>query len=361
MKNSLRDTPPRYNRTASIIGTGSYVPERVLTNADLESMVETNHQWIVERTGIYERRIAAENEFTSHMAAKAAQAAMENAGVTPEEIDMILVATITPDMFFPSTACQVQRQIGAKNATCMDVNAACSGFLYCVEIANQFISNHGCNTVLVIGADKLSSIVNWEDRNTCVLFGDGAGAAILRHRPGSKGIVATHMGSDGNYGDILHMPGGGCALPITRENVDDKLNTLQMNGRETFKQAVTSMMRAANTVLDRCGLTAQDIKCVIPTRRISGSSRPWPIAWISRWNAFTSISTNTATHPLRRWPLRSMKPPARDASKRVIRFFWWSSAGGSPSQVPLSSGESKRHPRGVGFSRGPRLGEKNRF
>jgi len=264
MKNSLRDTPPRSNRSASIIGTGSYVPERVMTNADLEAMVETNHQWIVERTGIYERRIAAENEFTSHMAAKAAQAAMENAGVTPEEIDMILVATITPDMFFPSTACQVQRQIGAKNATCMDVNAACSGFLYCVEIANQFISNHGCETVLVIGADKLSSIVNWQDRNTCVLFGDGAGAAILRHRPGSKGVVTTYMGSDGNYGDILHMPGGGCALPITRDNVDDKLNTLQMNGRETFKQAVTSMMRAANTVLDRCGLTAQDIKCVIP-------------------------------------------------------------------------------------------------
>jgi 3-oxoacyl-[acyl-carrier-protein] synthase-3 len=264
MKNSLRDTPPRSNRSASIIGTGSYVPERVMTNADLEAMVETNHQWIVDRTGIYERRIAAENEFTSHMAAKAAQAAMENAGVTPEEIDMILVATITPDMFFPSTACQVQRQIGAKNATCMDVNAACSGFLYCVEIANQFISNHGCETVLVIGADKLSSIVNWEDRNTCVLFGDGAGAAVLRHRPGSKGVVTTYMGSDGNYGDILHMPGGGCALPITRDNVDAKLNTLQMNGRETFKQAVTSMMRAANTVLDRCGLTAQDIKCVIP-------------------------------------------------------------------------------------------------
>ena len=264
MKNSLRETPPRSNRSASIIGTGSYVPERVMTNADLEAIVETNHQWIVERTGIYERRIAAENEFTSHMAAKAAQAAMENAGVTPEEIDMILVATITPDMFFPSTACQVQRQIGAKNATCMDVNAACSGFLYCVEIANQFISNHGCETVLVIGADKLSSIVNWEDRNTCVLFGDGAGAAILRHRPGSKGVVTTYMGSDGNYGDILHMPGGGCAMPITRDNVDAKLNTLQMNGRETFKQAVTSMMRAANTVLDRCGLTAQDIKCVIP-------------------------------------------------------------------------------------------------
>jgi 3-oxoacyl-[acyl-carrier-protein] synthase-3 len=264
MKNFLRDIPLLPSRSASIIGTGSYVPDRVLTNSDLEAMVETDHQWIVDRTGIFERRIAAENEFTSHMASKAAQAAMENAGVTPDEIDLILVATITPDTFFPSTACHVQRHIGAKNAACMDVNAACSGFLYCIEIAHQFISNNASQTALVIGADKLSSIVNWEDRNTCVLFGDGAGAAVLRHRPGSRGVITTYMGSDGNYGDILHMPGGGCAQPITRENVDQKLNTLHMNGRETFKQAVTSMMRAANTVLDRCGITAQQVACVIP-------------------------------------------------------------------------------------------------
>jgi 3-oxoacyl-[acyl-carrier-protein] synthase-3 len=154
--------------------------------------------------------------------------------------------------------------IGAKNAACMDVNAACSGFLYCVEIAQQFIANHTYSTVLVIGADKLSSIVNWSDRNTCVLFGDGAGAAVLRYRAGSHGVITTYMGSDGNYGDILHMPGGGCAIPITKENADLKLNTLHMNGRETFKQAVTSMMRAAQRALDQSGLTTTDLKCIIP-------------------------------------------------------------------------------------------------
>ena len=264
MKKQIRDIPPQLSRTASVIGTGSYVPERVLTNADLESMVETSDQWIVERTGIRERRLAAETEFTSHMAAKAAQAAMENAGVKPSEIDLILVGTVTPDNFFPSTACHVQRLIGAGNAACMDLSAACSGFLYCLEIARQFIATGSMQTVLVIGADKLSSIVNWTDRNTCVLFGDGAGAAILRHRPGSRGVVSTYMGSDGNLADILHMPGGGCACPATAETIAQKLNTLHMNGRETYKQAVTSMMRAANTVLDRCGLAAQDIQCVIP-------------------------------------------------------------------------------------------------
>ena len=264
MNKSLQEKTLLPNRSVSIIGTGSHVPDRILTNSDLESMVETNHQWIVERTGIIERRIAAETEFTSHLAAAAARNAMENAGVSPEEIDLIIIGTITPDTVFPSTACHVQKLIGAKNAACFDVNAACSGFLYGVEIGRQFIANRTSETVLVIGADKLSSIVNWEDRNTCVLFGDGAGAAILRHRPDTHGILSTYMASDGNYGDILHMPGGGCAIPVTRDNIDQKLNTLQMNGRETFKQAVTSMMRASQIVLERCGLSAQDIKCVIP-------------------------------------------------------------------------------------------------
>ncbi len=254
----------RPSRTVSIIGTGSYVPDRILTNADLEAMVDTTDQWIIERTGIRERRIAAEGEFTSHMAANAARNAMENAGVTAEEIDMILVATITPDTFFPSTACHVQRLLGAKNAACLDVNAACSGFLYAVEIAQQFIANHTYSTILVIGADKLSSIVNWEDRNTCVLFGDGAGAAVLRYRAGSHGVITTYMGSDGNYGDILHMPGGGCAIPTTRDNIDQKLNTLQMNGRETFKQAVISMLAAARRSLEQSGLKPEDLQCIIP-------------------------------------------------------------------------------------------------
>lgn len=258
----IKPRPPA--RTVSIIGTGSYVPERVLTNAELETRVDTTDEWIVTRTGIRERRIAADGEFTSHMAAKAAQRAMDQAGVKASEIDLIIVATITPDTFFPSTSCHVQRHIEATNAACFDVSAACSGFLYGIEIAQQFISNHTYNTVLVIGADRLTSIVNWEDRNTCVLFGDGAGAAILRSRAGSHGVITTFMGSDGRFGEILHMPGGGCANPVTAENAHLKLNTLHMNGRETFKQAVTSMHNAARKALEQSGLAIEDVTCIIP-------------------------------------------------------------------------------------------------
>jgi len=252
------------SRTVSIVGTGSYVPEKILTNAELESRVDTTDEWIVSRTGIRERRIAAEGEFTSHMAAKAAQRAMDQAGVKVTEVDLIILATVTPDTFFPSTACHVQRLLGATRAACFDVSAACSGFLYGIEIAQQFIGNHTYNTILVIGADKLSSIVNWDDRNTCVLFGDGAGAAVLRYRAGSHGVITTFMGSDGNYGEILHMPGGGCALPVTPENFHLKHNTLQMNGRETFKQAVTSMQTAARKALEQSGLSVEDLTCIIP-------------------------------------------------------------------------------------------------
>ena len=191
------------SRTASIIGTGSYVPEKVLTNAELEKIVETSDEWIQTRTGIKERRIAELEQPTSELAANAARAAMEDAGVTAEEIDLIICATVTPDMFFPSTACFVQTKIGAANAACFDISAACSGFLFGIETARQFIASGTHETVLVIGADKLSGIVDWTDRNTCVLFGDGAGAAILRHRDGSRGILATRMGSNGNLSDTF--------------------------------------------------------------------------------------------------------------------------------------------------------------
>jgi 3-oxoacyl-[acyl-carrier-protein] synthase-3 len=158
----------------------------------------------------------------------------------------------------------VQSKIGAKNAACFDVSAACSGFLYAVEIAQQFITSHTYNTILVIGADKLSSIVDWKDRNTCVLFGDGAGAAILRHRGGGHGVIATHMGSNGDLADILYIPGGGCRFPISPENVDQRLNAIKMNGKETYKQAVTAMLTAAHSVLDQSGLKADDLACIIP-------------------------------------------------------------------------------------------------
>ncbi len=264
MKKSPRARHSQPNRTVSIVGTGSYVPEKILTNAELERLVETSDEWITSRTGIRERRIAAPGEHTSHMAARAAERAMEQAGITAEQIDLIIVGTVTPDTAFPSTACHVQRILGAKNAACFDLSAACSGFLYAVEVAQQFIANHTYETVLVIGADKLSSIVDWGDRNTCVLFGDGAGAAILRYRAGSHGVITTFMASDGNFGDILHMPGGGCAIPITKDNVDEKLNTLKMNGRETFKQAVLSMGSAATKALEQAGLTTDDLTCIIP-------------------------------------------------------------------------------------------------
>lgn len=259
-----RTRPHQTNRTVSIIGTGSYLPERVLSNAEMEKMVETSDDWITTRTGIKERRIAAESESTSDLAAQAAQAAMENAGITADEIDLIIVATVTPDMAFPSTACFVQQKIGARQAACFDVSAACAGFLYALEIAQQFITSHTYDTILVIGAEKLSSIVDWTDRNTCVLFGDGAGAAILRHRGGGHGVISTYMASDGGLADILYIPGGGSKTPITKENWDDRLNCIKMNGKETYKHAVTSMMDAATRALADANLKASDLACIIP-------------------------------------------------------------------------------------------------
>ena len=259
---SPRSSQPK--RTVSIIGTGSYVPERVLTNADLTKLVDTTDEWITSRTGIKERRIAAEGENTSDLAAKAAQAAMDNAGITADEIDLILVATVTPDMFFPSTACFVQSKIGAKNAACFDVSAACAGFLYALEIAQQFITSHTYDTILVIGAEKLSSIVDWTDRNTCVLFGDGAGAAILRHRGGGHGVISTYMASDGGLSDILYIPGGASRSPVTKDNADQRLNCIKMNGKETYKHAVTSMLDAATRALADANLKPSDLACIIP-------------------------------------------------------------------------------------------------
>lgn len=251
-------------RTVSIIGTGSYVPEKVLTNEDLSRIVDTSDEWITTRTGIKERRVAAKDEDTSDMATKAALKAIEQAKISPMEINLILVATATPDMIFPATACFVQKKIGASNAACLDISAACAGFLFGIEIAQQFITSHTYDTVLVIGADKLTSITNWTDRNTCVLFGDGAGAAILRHRGSTHGIISTHIASDGQYSDILFMPGGGSRCPITRENADLNLVTIHMTGKEVYKQAVIAMLDASRKALDKAGLSIHDIACVIP-------------------------------------------------------------------------------------------------
>jgi len=253
--------PPR---SVHIVGTGSYVPDRVLTNADLEKMVDTTDEWITTRTGIKERRIAVAEQCTSDMAAEAARRALEQAAIKGEEVDLIICATVTPDMVFPSTACLIQQKIGAKRAAAFDIEAACSGFLYALEIGQQFIMSGTYNTVLVIGAEKLSTIVDWEDRNTCVLFGDGAGAAVLQSRTHSHGILTTCMGANGALADLLLVPGGGAKYPASKESISGKMHCIKMSGREVFKSAVMAMQTAAEEVLRRCNLTTADIKCVIP-------------------------------------------------------------------------------------------------
>src|SRR5256714_11349292 len=223
MKRQTRSRPRpshsgKLRRTVSIVGTGSYTPEKPLTNADLSKIVHTSDEWITTRTGIKERRMAAKDEQTSDMATKAALKALEQAKVKPADVDLILVATATPDMLFPATACFVQTKIGAKKTACLDISAACAGFLFGIEIAQQFITSHTHDTVLVIGAEKLTSITNWTDRNTCVLFGDGAGAAVLQHRGRAHGVISTHIGNDGQFTYILFMPAGGSRCPITKQN-----------------------------------------------------------------------------------------------------------------------------------------------
>ncbi|MBU6401359.1 MAG: ketoacyl-ACP synthase III [Verrucomicrobia bacterium] len=251
-------------RTCSITAVGSYVPTRVLTNADLEKMVDTTDEWITSRTGIKERRIAARDEYTSDIAAQAATRALHHAGLTANQLDLIILATITPDMLFPSTACLVQRKIGAHRAAAFDIEAACSGFIFGLEIGQQFIMSRTYNTILVIGAEKLSTIIDWSDRSTCVLFGDGAGAAILQNRPNSHGLLTVCMGSDGNKADLLSMPGGGSRCPATEKSVADRLHYLRMDGKETFKSAIGAMLTAAQEALRRCDIDIGRIKCVIP-------------------------------------------------------------------------------------------------
>jgi 3-oxoacyl-[acyl-carrier-protein] synthase-3 len=251
-------------RSASIVATGAYLPSRVLTNADLEKMVDTTDEWILSRTGIRERRIAADDEFTSDMGAKAARQALELGGIIPGDIDLIIVATCTADTVFPSTACYIQEKIGATRAAAFDVQAACSGFLYALVTADQFIASGVYKTVMVVGAEKLSSIVNWKDRNTCVLFGDGAGAVILQHRPGSRGLLAFDLGADGAQTGILSVPASGCRIPTTPEVLDQRLQYLQMAGKEVFKYAVTAMNRSAEDCLDRAGVKPEQVRWFIP-------------------------------------------------------------------------------------------------
>ncbi len=249
---------------AKIVGTGKYLPEKILTNADIEKIVETSDEWIRTRTGILERRIAGRHEATSDLAIAAAKLALENSGVHPESLDLILVCTCTPDMVFPSVACIVQSAIGAKNARGMDLAAACSGFIYGLATVKSFIESKMSQKVLLIGVDTLSKITNWSDRSTCVLFGDGAGAAILSAEEGESGILSVYMGSDGSQSEILKVPGGGSRMPISQEVLDQKSYTIHMDGPEVYKLAVTKMVEASLKALELAGKKPEELSLIIP-------------------------------------------------------------------------------------------------
>lgn len=247
-----------------IIGTGSYLPEHIRTNQDLEKMVDTSHDWIVARTGIEERRIAADDECTSSMATIAAQRAMDMAGVAAEDIDLIVMGTITGDYPWPSTACVVQANLGAKNAYAYDVSAACSGFLYALSSANDFLMAGRGKRALVMGAETLSRAIDWTDRNTCVLFGDGAGAVLLEAQEGDSGVLSCHLHSDGNYLELLYQPGFGAKIPASVEGVEQKLGFLKMQGNEVFKVAVRSMTGVSKEALAANNCTSADVAQFIP-------------------------------------------------------------------------------------------------
>jgi len=250
-------------KRVGIIGVGEYLPKKVLTNADLEKTVDTSDEWITTRTGIKERRIAAKNEATSDLAVRAGRQALEEAGLNPKDLDLIIVATITPDMSFPAVACLLQNEFLARDAVCFDISAACAGFVYAIAIAQQFIARGAFSNALVVGAETLSSVTDWEDRSTCVLFGDGAGAAVLSE-VSSGGILSTYMGCDGSKADLLMLPAGGSRRPATRETIDKRLHYIKMQGNELFKIAVMAMTEAAQTALKKAGLKCQDIDLVIP-------------------------------------------------------------------------------------------------
>ncbi|MDP3047914.1 MAG: beta-ketoacyl-ACP synthase III [Thermodesulfovibrionales bacterium] len=247
-----------------IIATGSYVPKRVLTNFDLEKMVDTSDEWIRERSGIGERRIADEKEAASDLAYEAAKAAFKKADIKPKDIELIIVATVTGDMPTPATACHLQHKLGIKKAAAFDVNAACSGFLYGLSIADSFIKSGAYKRILLVGSEVLSRFTDWEDRTTCVIFGDGAGAVILEATDEDRGIVSTHIRSDGALWELLHMPGGGSINPPSKESLKKKMHYLKMKGNETFKVAVRTLENLVARTLEENKLKASQISLLIP-------------------------------------------------------------------------------------------------
>lgn len=251
------------NRRATITSVGRFLPDRVLSNADLERMVETSDDWIVERTGIRERRIADKGVGTSELAAAAAQEALERRGMAADDVDLIIVGTITPDMFFPSTACLVQDKLGASKAWGFDLSGACCGFLYSLSVASQFIASGAHERILVIGADVMSSIINYKDRATCVIFGDGAGAVLLEATSGDDGFIGFQHRVEGSGGKFLQMPAGGSQKPASHETVDDELHFVHQDGRQVFKYAVRRTFETTTSLLEEHGFTPQDVALLI--------------------------------------------------------------------------------------------------
>ena len=249
---------------AGILGTGFYVPEKIMTNADLEKIVETSDEWIVERTGIKERRIAEDNQPMSDLALRAAKDALADAGVAAEDLDLIIVATLTSDRIIPSTACLSQNLLGANHAAACDLSAACAGFAYAASVAAQFIETGAYKKALVIGAETLSKYINWEDRNTCVLFGDGAGAAVLGQVEEGYGILSFDLGSDGSGGDAIQIPSSGSLMPVSKESIDQKLNLIHMNGRDVFKFAVKAMGKTVKNSLAKIDMPQEKIDWLVP-------------------------------------------------------------------------------------------------
>lgn len=251
-------------RQARITGTGAYVPEKVLTNHDLEKMVETSDEWILTRTGMKERRIAAADEFTSDMGYHAASMAIDKAGILAEDIDLILVATLTPDHIFPSTACLIQNKLKAFNAAAVDIQAACSGYIYGLSMAKAYVESGMYKNVLVVASEKLSSIVDYKDRNTCILFGDGASACVVSSEGKGLFVLDVNLGADGELSHLLILPAGGSKHPASKDTVEAQMHFLKMEGNEVFKHAVRRMEMASNECLSNCGLSGNDIKWYVP-------------------------------------------------------------------------------------------------
>ncbi len=247
-----------------IVGTGYYVPEKVLSNADLEKMVDTSDEWIMERTGIRERRIAAPEETVSSMSETASRKALAAAGIEAADLDLIVVGTITGDSPLPSTACLLQTRLGNNRAASFDISAACCSFLYALEIGFKLLQSGSYETALIVASEKLSCVTDWEDRNTCVLFGDGAGAAVIRKGAERGTIIDCYLGADGSKSHLLEIPAGGSAMPITHEVLDRRQQYVRMEGRETFKIAVSSMVRAARRILKKNDLTSEDVTWLLP-------------------------------------------------------------------------------------------------